>query len=686
LVFLPSLRNGFINWDDQVYVLNNSSIKALTAANLRKIFTSYYVSNYQPLTLLSFLVNYQIGHLEPFGYHLTNFVLHALNGLLVFWLVRLLRGRDAFAFFVALLFSIHPLRAESVAWVAERKDVLYAFFYLGALVSYVYYLQRQFKARYLWIALALFLLSLLSKSMAVTLPVMLFCFDYYLRRRPDLHMFLEKIPFFVLSAFFALIALYSVYGGSHDIVGLAASEKFRNGPLFTLAFYLGRIFWPAGLSAYYPADVFYATAYRISSYLWPLAFFSIFVLSVRRSRAVVFGCLFFIVSLLPLLQFLPMGDTKVADRFVYMASIGMFFILAEWFFWLWDRAHGWRAGLRVVLVVLFTAVVLFCALTTHRRCRVWENSVTFWTDILKKYPQVVIAYNNRGLAFINEGSYGKAFRDSTQMSRIIDERYTLYKGYYQLYNANLAILYYLSEGQYHKAIEVTRAAIKADPDKRYKYQINLAVAYASLGDAARAEALLRESISRDPETRAEGYYNLALMAINRKALPEAEGFLRQSLQENPDFGLAHEALATIFYKQGNLDEAIVHYKRAVAAGVQDVEVYNGLVVALMDKEAYAAAWPYARLAVQKNPRDIGALSNLGSVLCALGRPQEAISVLERARTLAPSSGLVHNNLCFAYYLNGDCRRAEAHCRQARIRDYPVPDLLWQKLDSCRPRS
>jgi tetratricopeptide (TPR) repeat protein len=205
-----------------------------------------------------------------------------------------------------------------------------------------------------------------------------------------------------------------------------------------------------------------------------------------------------------------MGDTKVADRFVYMASIGMFFILAEWFFWLWDRAHGWRAGLRVVLVVLFTAVVLFCALTTHRRCRVWENSVTFWTDILKKYPQVVIAYNNRGLAFINEGSYGKAFRDSTQMSRIIDERYTLYKGYYQLYNANLAILYYLSEGQYHKAIEVTQAAIKADPDKRYKYQINLAVAYASLGDAARAEALLRESISRDPETRAEGYYNLAL--------------------------------------------------------------------------------------------------------------------------------------------------------------------------------
>jgi tetratricopeptide (TPR) repeat protein len=684
LVFLPSLRNGFINWDDQVYVLNNSSIKALTVANLRKIFTSYYVSNYQPLTLLSFLVNYQVSHLQPFGYHLTNFLLHLFNGLLVFGLVRLLRGRDAFAFFVALLFSIHPLRAESVAWVAERKDVLYAFFYLGALVSYVFYLQRGLKARYLWIAFALFFLSLLSKSMAVTLPVMLFCFDYFLRRRPDLHMFLEKIPFFVLAAFFALIALYSVYGGSHDIIGLAAAEKFHNGPLFTLAFYLGRVFWPAGLSAYYPADVFYATAYQVQSYFWALAFFSVFVLSVRRSRTVVFGCLFFVVSLLPLLQFLPMGDTKVADRFVYVASIGIFYILAEGFFRLWDRARGRFAALRVLLAVLFAAIALSCALTTHKRCKVWENSVTFWSDILKKYPQVVIAYNNRGLAFINEGSYGKALRDSTEMSRIIDERYTLYKGYYQLYNANLAILYYLSEGQYRKAIEVTEAAIKADPDKRYKYQINLAVAYASLGDAARAEGLLRESIDRDPETRAEGYYNLALVAINRKALSEAEDFLRRSLQENPDFGLAHEALAAVFYKQGKIDEAIVHYKRAVASGSQDVSVYNGLVVALMDKEAYAAAWPYARQAVQKKPTDIGALSNLGSVLCALGRPLEAIPVLERALRLEPASGLVHNNMCFAYYLNGDCRRADAHCREARRLGYPVADLLWQKLDSCRP--
>jgi tetratricopeptide (TPR) repeat protein len=197
---------------------------------------------------------------------------------------------------------------------------------------------------------------------------------------------------------------------------------------------------------------------------------------------------------------------------------------------------------------------------------------------------------------------------------------------------------------------------------------------------------LRESIARDPETRAEGYYNLALVAINRKALPEAEGFLRRSLQENPDFSLAHEALAAIFYKRGKLDEAIAHYKRAILSGVQDVEAYNGLVAALMDKEAYAAAWPYARQAVQKNPKDIGALSNLGSVLCALGRPREAISVLERALTLAPSSGLVHNNICFAYYLNGDCPRAEAHCRQARQLDYPVVDILWQKLDSCRLRS
>ncbi|MDD5019604.1 MAG: tetratricopeptide repeat protein [Candidatus Omnitrophica bacterium] len=684
LVFLPSLRNGFINWDDQVYVLNNSSIKALTAANIRTIFTSFYVSNYQPLTILSFLADYQVWQLRPFGYHLSNLLLHLGNVLLVFGLVRLLSGRYALAFLVALLFGVHPLRAESVAWIAERKDVLYAFFYLGALVSYVFYLTRGLKSRFLWITLALFFLSLLSKSMAVTLPVMLFCFDYFFRRRPDGHMFLEKIPFFALSAAFALIALYSVYGGHHDIAGRSAVEGFFGGPLFALAFYLEKIFWPVSLSAYYPMDMFYGMAHQVKTYVWIFLFFSVCVLSARRTRKAVFGCLFFIVCLLPLLQILPMGDTKVADRWAYLAGIGIFYILGEVFFRAWDACRGPGARLRYALVGLAVVVVVLSAVTTFQRCGVWKDSVTFWTDVLKKYPRVVIAYNNRGLAFINEGAFDRALRDSSKMARIIDERYALYKGYYQLYNLNLAMLYELSQERYQEVIELAQEAIRLDPDKRYRYQINLAVAYASLGDAARAEKLLRDSIQNDPETRAEGYYNLALVFLNRKEAAEAEKLFHLSLQANPDFGLAHQGLAVLSYGRKDIDGAIARYKQALASGARDTAVYNDLVAAMMDKDDYAGALPYAREAVAAHPGDAATLSNLGSVLCGLGRAQEALGILKEALSLEPSFPDIHNNICFAYYLNGDCRRAASHCRRAQELGYPVSDVLWQRLDSCRP--
>ena len=209
--FLPSLKNGFVNWDDDCYVLNSSSISSsISASNLKSIFTSFSVGHYQPLTILSYAFDYQLFKLNPYYYHLTNLILHLLNSLLVFYLIYLLSGNIGVSFITAILFGIHPLHVESVAWISERKDVLYSFFFLLSCIIYLYYLTKERNSKYYLLSLFLFLCSLLSKSMAVTLPLLLLLMDYYLKRKPNKELLLDKIPYFFLTAISCIIVFFGV--------------------------------------------------------------------------------------------------------------------------------------------------------------------------------------------------------------------------------------------------------------------------------------------------------------------------------------------------------------------------------------------------------------------------------------------------------------------------------------------
>lgn len=169
--FYPCLQNKFTNWDDDLYVTDNKTIQSAGPAKLKNIFTTLFIAHYQPVTVLSYALEYHFFKLDPFYYHLTNLILHLLNCLLVFWLIYLLSNSLLVAALTAVFFGIHPLQAESVAWISERKNLLYAFFYLGAMISYIYYLSRAKKLKYYIFCLSLFILSLLSKSAAVTLPL-----------------------------------------------------------------------------------------------------------------------------------------------------------------------------------------------------------------------------------------------------------------------------------------------------------------------------------------------------------------------------------------------------------------------------------------------------------------------------------------------------------------------------------
>ena len=249
LSFLPSLKCGLVNWDDDRYLSNTPAVQSLSLTTVKEASTSFFIGHYQPLTILSYALDYHFYKLNPYHYHLTNLILHLLNSLLVFYLIYLLSGNIIVSFITAILFGLHPLHVESVAWVSERKDVLYSFFFLLSCITYLYYLTKGNKHKYYILSLFLFLCSLLSKSMAVTLPLLLLLIDYYLKRKPNKTLLLDKIPYFFLSIIFGIIAIFGV--GIRPKVGFSLFGALSAASYATV-FYLGKLFLPIKLSCLYP--------------------------------------------------------------------------------------------------------------------------------------------------------------------------------------------------------------------------------------------------------------------------------------------------------------------------------------------------------------------------------------------------------------------------------------------------
>ena len=417
--FSPCLKNRFVNWDDDLYVTENNVTQNLSFHNVEKIFTSYFVNNYQPLTMLSYLLEYRSFKLNPLGYHLTNLILHLLNCLLVFWLIYLLTQKISISAITTFLFGLHPLHVESVAWVSERKDVLYALFFLAAMVGYGYYLRNPKIRRYYYLCLILFLAALLAKSMAITLPFALLLIDYFNKRKVDKRMFTDKIPFLILSLIFGVLAFIS-----QSSTGAVRNESLFNFfhkiavASYSIIFYLYKLLLPVKLSCIYP----YSGVRNNPAFLFSLVGFIILLVLVIRSgkytRKVIFGSAFFLVTLLPVLQFIPIGDTIVADRYVYIASLGIFYILAEGVFWLFTTKIKHSSFLKGLLLATLIALTSVLAFLTWQRCQVWRDSMSLWNDVLNQYPNVVTAYNNRGNAYKDQGNIQQGISDYNKAIKI----------------------------------------------------------------------------------------------------------------------------------------------------------------------------------------------------------------------------------------------------------------------------
>ncbi|MFA6456817.1 MAG: hypothetical protein WCW40_08350 [Bacteroidota bacterium] len=377
--FIPAFTNGWTSWDDDVYVTDNPAVQNISAENLKLVFTTAVNGSYLPLTMISYMIDYQIGGFDPRVYHSTNILLHLINSCLLFWLMYQLSGSIVASLVAGLLFGIHPMRVESVAWISGRKDVLSMMFFLLSSIAYLRYV-RVGRQSLLSVSFILFFFALLSKIIVLTFPLILLLFDMVKKRNVTAGILWEKVPFALIATAFSVLGLI----GQQSVHAVKRSNSvIENGivSLHGIVFYIEKLFLPINLSNVYP----YPSPLPLQFFVYTIiALIAILVVwKYREQRIIAFGMAFYIVSLLPVLQFVRFSQIFAADRFTYFAYIGLFYIAGMY------SAKGWELGKKRIIIPIMVIVLVACSYLTWERCEVWKDSNTLWKDMLSKYPNAL---------------------------------------------------------------------------------------------------------------------------------------------------------------------------------------------------------------------------------------------------------------------------------------------------------
>jgi len=584
LCFFPSLQNRFVNLDDPQYLLENPVVKSLNAENLKAIFTRQFVGNYQPVTMLSYMLEYKIFGLNPFGYHLINLVFHLLNTFLVFQITYKLSsstpGKGLISLITSLLFGIHPLHVESVVWIAERKDVLYGFYFLWSLYLYVEGLVPSVKGENLRLSLPrtgaillLFLLSLLSKAQAVVLPLVFFAVDFLINRKFSQKIILEKIPFFILAAAFGLLAV-KVQGKA------GAMQTFQYFPFYerilfscyALTTYLHKLILPVNLSCFYPYPETNDKINTVWVYISPAVLLSLaFIIwrYFRASKIVLFGTLFFLITIVLVLQLLPIGDALYADRYTYIPSIGVFFI-ASYFV---------TPFIKNQLLLLATAsYLLFCCYLTFQRTKVWHDSITLYTSAIDNGYEAAIIYNNRGAVLSDSGRNEEALKDFESLIKL--------KPRYPNGWRNKGLIHVRLK-QKEDAFAAFSEAIKYFPADASNY-LSRGTISVEKNDFENALKDFTKIIELNPNS-GEGYYARSEAYGKSNRLPEALTDINKAIELSPGNGQAYNNRGIIYSMSGRFQEAINDFTKSLELKPDNFSAYTNRSLAYKGMEKYTEA-------------------------------------------------------------------------------------------------
>jgi len=611
VAYLPALTNGFV-WDDDDYVTANATLRSL--AGLGRIWLEPgAVPQYYPLTFTSLWLNYQIGGLDPFGYHLANVLLHAANAVLAALALGSLSIPGAWL--AAALFAVHPVHVESVAWVSERKNVLSGVLYLGALLAYLRFLAADRRAT-AWLAgaggtspatrvaiyvlsLALFGAGLLAKTVVCTLPAAILLIIWWKRGRVSIRDVALLSPFFALGAGLAFVTIamerqhVGAVGGDWD---LSFAERCLIAGR-AVWFYLGKLFWPGTLTFIYPRWTL-----DLSS-PWQLAFpvgvlaaaGALFALAPRTGRGPLVALLFFVATLGPALGFVnafPMRYSFVADHFQYLASLGPIALGAALATTAARRLGVGRVGepARAIAIVAAGALLVVLAILTARQARSYRDLPTLWTDTLAKNPDAWMAHNNLGLLLLEAGDVAPA-------------------------------------------MEHFRAAIAVKPDDAFARN-NLGRALAAQGRLPEAVTALGEAVHLEP-ANAEAWSNLGNALAQQGRYPEAIGAYQRAIQSRPRFADPHSNLGNVLFLTGRTDDAIASYTAAVRLDPGFADAHQNLGIALAAAGRLPEAEAHLAEAVRLRPTRAEPHYQLGVVLAREGRRAEAAASLREALRLSP---------------------------------------------------
>jgi tetratricopeptide (TPR) repeat protein len=530
----------FLNLDDNVYVSENTHVaKGLTGPNIVWAFTSVEASNWHPLTWLSHMADVQLFGMNPRGHHLANVAIHAVSTLILFLLLFRLTGAPWPSSFVAAMFALHPLHVESVAWVAERKDVLSALFWSVTLLLYAEYVARR---QVLWYLLALFAfaLGLMAKPMLVTLPLVMLLIDCWPLGRLSaehgprhafakaLPLLSEKIPFLVCASGSAIITIYAQNKGG-SIASLASAPfKLRvENALIAYITYIGKIVWPQGLAINYPLPL-NIPLWQAGGALAVLLLVSAAAIRARRSHPyLAIGWFWYLITLVPVIGIVQVGSQALADRYSYIPATGLF-IMAAWGVPVLFK--GWRHR-RAMLAALAGTVIITAALLTRQQLGYWRNDFTLYQHSLRITAGNFLIHNNLGFAFQAAGNLDAAIPEYKKSIAI--------NPYYKNAHNNLGVALDKA-GFQDDAIAEFRLALQIDPDYS-EANLNLGGAFANKGYLNDAIQVFEQMVRRKPQNP-EAHYNLGL-ALGLKGNQEgAIREYRETIRIKPDHDQAQTRL------------------------------------------------------------------------------------------------------------------------------------------------
>ncbi|MDM8525128.1 tetratricopeptide repeat protein [Desulfococcaceae bacterium HSG8] len=537
----------FINFDDDEYVTDNPHVQAgLTRESITWAFTSAHSANWHPLTWLSHMLDVQLYGMSPGQHHLTNLLFHILNTLLLFLVLRQMTGAVWRSAFVAAMFALHPLHAESVAWVSERKDVLSTFFWMLTLWGYSRYAKTPGIITYLPV-LIFFTLGLMAKPMLVTLPFVLLLLDYWPLNRISLppcllppapcSLLLEKIPLFTLSAASSIITFLVQKDagavGSPEVY----SFKFRiANTLISYVTYIGKMIWPDHLAVYYPYPRVFPWWKAGGAFILFISVSLLAARAVKQHPCFITGWLWYVGTLVPVIGLVQVGAQAMADRYTYIPLIGIFIMIA------WgghEIIRKQRYG-KILLMTIPLIILMILMALSWRQVRYWKNSTTLFEHTLEVTSDNHMAHFNLGVALNKQGRISEATKHYTRVLRIKPD-------HFKAHTSMGDIL--IRQGKINEAVEHLSQALRLNP--RY------------------AGALNNQGI--------------AMMKLGRNE--EAIKYLSRALRSNPDLTEAHNNLGVLLFKSGHTDEAIRHFRKALEINPDNTEARNNLekVLAIQKK-------------------------------------------------------------------------------------------------------